>query len=63
MLACIIVTYDPDLHILKRLLEALPEDAAVVLVDNASAGDLPDEIGKLAATRRRTRLLVNDCNL
>jgi len=62
-LACIIVTYDPDLHILKRLLEALPEDSPVVLVDNASAGGIPGELGRLVATRRRIRLLVNDRNL
>jgi hypothetical protein len=35
-LACVLVTYHPDSDILRRQIEALPADCALVIVDNAS---------------------------
>lgn len=62
-LACIIVTYQPDLQLLGRLLKALPEDAAMVLIDNASSGNAPTELRNLVMVKDRVRLIINDRNL
>ncbi len=63
LLACVVVTYYPDIQILRRQLEKLPPSAAVVLVDNASAADLVEAVCHLAAGRKRTRFIANDRNL
>lgn len=62
-LACVIVTYHPDIQILRRQLEKLPPSAAVVLVDNASAAYLVEAVCHLAAGRKRTHFIANDRNL
>ncbi len=61
-LACVVVTYRPDLDILARLLLALPAEAGVILVDNASGHGIPDELTRLLAARRRSHLIRNDHN-
>lgn len=61
-LACVVVTYRPDLAVLARLLVAVPAEAAVILVDNASGDGIPDELTRLLAARRRSHLIRNDHN-
>jgi len=63
LLACVVVTYHPDMQILERQLKNLPVSAAVVLIDNASVSNLVEAIYDLIAGRKRTHLIVNDENL
>jgi rhamnosyltransferase len=63
VLACVIVTYHPDLHVLTREIEVLPREAAVVLVDNASGTDTLDSLSRLAAERKRVRIVANPDNM
>ena len=63
VLACVIVTYRPDLQVLAREIEVLPHEAAVVLVDNASGTDTLDALNGLVAGRERARIVANPDNL
>jgi rhamnosyltransferase len=61
-LACVIVTYHPDLDVVAHELKALPAAAAVVLIDNASGPETTAALKELAAMRHRARLVANDSN-
>ncbi len=63
LLACVIVTFHPDLQVLKRQLDALPAPATVILVDNASAGGVGEALRCFVGERERTYLVVNDDNV
>jgi rhamnosyltransferase len=62
-LACIVVTYHPELETLASQLDAIPRDAAVVIVDNASGGDIVENLYRLTVGRERLSLLYNTRNL
>jgi len=63
LLACIVVTYHPDLQVLARQLAALPNEAAVMIVDNASGKHICDRLRELISTCQRGKVLCNPCNL
>jgi len=62
LLACVIVTYHPDIQILAQLLKVIPASAVVVLVDNASAGSIVEAIHHIIVGRERIHFIVNDTN-
>lgn len=62
-LACVVVTYHPELGTLADQFDAIPREAAVVIVDNASGGEVVENLEKLTAGRERIRLLFNTRNL
>lgn len=62
-LACIIVTYHPEPETLASLLDAIPGETAVVIVDNASGVEVVEDLKRLAAGRERFSLLHNARNL
>jgi rhamnosyltransferase len=62
-LACVIVTYCPDLQVLARGIEALPQDTAIVLIDNASGATTLEAMNGMVANRKRARIVANNCNL
>lgn len=61
-LACIVVTYNPNLDVLARLLKLLPKDAAVVIVDNASDATLSLQIVEHLAEFSRCSFMGNRDN-
>lgn len=63
MLVCIVVTFHPELPILARQFEALPDNAALIIVDNASGHDIHRGLRNLTSTRKRTHLIINDHNI
>jgi len=62
-LACIVVTYHPDMAMLARQIAALPPDSAIVLVDNASGASIPDQLKALTGDRKQTSVISNGENL
>jgi rhamnosyltransferase len=60
--AAIIVTYNPDLQRLGMVLDALPVEVRVVVVDNNSAHEEVDEIERLLAVREDALLIRNASN-
>lgn len=62
-LACVVVTYHPELGTLANQFDAIPREAAVVIVDNASGGEIVENLEKLTAGRERIRLFFNTRNL
>lgn len=62
LLAIVIVTYNPDLEILRRQLSQLPATALRVVVDNASRAELHAEIVRMAEEHGVT-LLQNEMNM
>ena len=62
-LVCIIVTYYPDIYVLKEEIEAIPSEAAIVIVDNASGDEALIKIRQLATTRERIHILSNSSNV
>ncbi len=62
-LACIIVTYHPDMQMLEHQLETLPESAALMLVDNTSDTDTAEALRNLLVRRKRKCLIFNDHNM
>jgi rhamnosyltransferase len=62
VLVCIIVTYHPELPVLIRQIERLPDDAAIVIVDNTSEQHVSKKLRDLISTRKRGKMLSNACN-
>jgi rhamnosyltransferase len=62
-LAVITVTFNPDIGKLKLQLDALPQGATSVIVDNASNEDEIAAIKHLAMQRAGTHLIQNDQNV
>jgi len=62
-LACITVTYHPDMDILQRQLEALPDSALKILVDNASGEATQEALGELVGCVPRAVFLPQQENL
>lgn len=58
----IVVTYHPDLQCLGMLLDALPQEVRVVVVDNNSPSEDAAGIERLLATRKEARLVRNASN-
>lgn len=61
--ACITVTFNPDMSLLSAQLATLPPDAPKVVIDNASTADLVREIEALMGTVPNARLLLNPNNM
>ena len=62
-LAIITVIYHPDLAVLARQITRLPEQALLIVVDNASNQDAQDAIRSLLASRGRAELLSMSENI
>lgn len=62
-LACVIVTFHPDLQVLAKELNALPTESAIVIVDNASESKVRQTLSELLAHRPRARIAANRKNL
>lgn len=62
-LAIITVTYHPDLAVLARQIRQLPEEALLIVVDNASNRDAQDAIRSLLASKDRAELLAMSENI
>lgn len=60
--AAVVVTYRPDMRLFSMLLEALPLEVRVVVVDNGSARADIGEIAQLLSKRTGARLLGNELN-
>jgi rhamnosyltransferase len=61
-LSVVTVTFNPETTRLQRQLAALPSDAFLVLVDNASDAEQLTAIREIAGTRNATILLENNTN-
>lgn len=61
--ATVTVTYNPDLAILRRQLNALPRQASKILVDNASVRGTIQELQSLVAQIPNAHLLLNADNV
>lgn len=61
-LACIVVTYNPDIPTLARQFASLPAASALVVVDNASDPPIIDQLRELAENRERVFLCANQAN-
>jgi len=61
-LACIVVTYHPDMDTLARQIAALPATSALVIVDNASGASLLSELRALSLARERATVITNTEN-
>lgn len=61
--AAIVVTYNPDLRCLGMLLDALPIEVRIVVVDNNSPPEDIEGIERLLAARKGARLLCNAHNV
>ena len=61
-LAVITVTFHPDLERLGRQIDALPPDAWLVVIDNASAPGIHQELLQRLARRPKTHLIENNSN-
>jgi rhamnosyltransferase len=61
-LAILTVTFNPEISRLKLQLEALPNDAFWVVVDNASSQTAFNQIKLLVESRPNSRLIRNDTN-
>lgn len=61
-LSCIVVTYQPDISILRCQFNGLPEDAGLLVVDNASSPTLVAQMTQLLESRPRSRFLRNPEN-
>lgn len=62
-LAVITVTFHPDLERLGHQIDALPPDACLVVVDNASADETYRQLQLRLAARPQTHLIRNTSNL
>lgn len=62
-LAIIVVTYHPELVLLAGQIARLPEQALVIVVDNASSADSQDAIRSLLASRDRGKILQMSENI
>lgn len=61
-MAAVVVTYGPDIEMLSTLLQALPAEIRLVVVDNGSAPAKTAEMRRLLSTRARAHLLGNEHN-
>jgi rhamnosyltransferase len=61
-MAAVVVTYRPDIELLSMLLQALPPEVRLVVVDNGSAPAETAEMDRLLSARERARLLGNEGN-
>lgn len=61
--ACITVTFNPDIEILRKQFAALPVSSPKVIVDNASESGRAKEIEELVAATPNAALLRNSKNL
>lgn len=61
-LAVITVTFHPDLERLGKQIDALPPDAWLVVVDNASAPEIYQELLQRLARRPKSHLIENNSN-
>lgn len=61
-LAVITVTFHPDLERLGKQIDALPPDAWLVVVDNASAPEIYQELLQRLARRPKTHVIENNSN-
>lgn len=61
--ACITVTYNPDINLLTTQLNALPPTALKIIVDNASSAEIRDELEKLITRTPNTHAYYNERNL
>ncbi|MGC1549550.1 MAG: glycosyltransferase [Rhodanobacter sp.] len=62
-IAVLTVTYHPEIARLEQQISALPSDALLVLVDNASSAIEVNEIRQLVACQPRAHVLRNETNL
>lgn len=62
-LAVITVTFHPDLERLGNQIAALPDDAWLIVVDNASTDDLFQQLQLRLAARKRSYLIRNATNV
>lgn len=60
--ACITVTFNPDISLLRAQLVALPTDCPKIVVDNASVSDLAQQIELLVGQTPKACLVKNDQN-
>lgn len=61
--ACITVSFNPDMELLRRQFAALPASSPKVLVDNASSPELVSQIEELVTATPNAHLLRNEKNL
>lgn len=61
-LACVTVTYNPDITILTEQLRSLPESAHKIIIDNASSPQTRDELVQLQTQFARIHVYFNEDN-
>lgn len=61
-LACVTVTYNPDITILTEQLRSLPETAHKIIIDNASSPHARDELAQLQTQFARIHVHFNEQN-
>lgn len=58
-LACVIVTYRPDLHVLISEINALPPESSLVIVDNGSDPKVLNALASLLEKKPQAQLAIN----
>ena len=61
-LSIVIVTFNPDLQLLSRIISVLPQESALVLVDNFSRSEFTMKLIELTKKHKRFSIILNNSN-